>query len=106
MSAVELSCREVVEILDDYLAGAMAATERARVERHLAECEGCLNYLEQLRTTIRLTGRLTEQAVPPEAMAALLGAFRTWRGDGHPQSSGNRESALGRDAGQGEELGA
>lgn len=86
MSAVELSCREVVEILDDYLAGAMAAAECDRVERHLAECEGCVNYLEQLRTTIRLTGRLTEQAVPPEAMTALLGAFRTWREDGHPQS--------------------
>jgi predicted anti-sigma-YlaC factor YlaD len=86
MSAVELDCREVVEILDDYLAGAMAAAERNRVERHLAECEGCLNYLEQLRTTIRLTGRLTEQAVPPEAMAALLEAFRTWHPDRHLRS--------------------
>lgn len=86
MSAVELDCREVVEILNDYLAGAMAAAERNRVERHLAECEGCLNYLEQLRTTIRLTGRLTEQAVPPEAMAALLEAFRTWHQDRHSRS--------------------
>jgi predicted anti-sigma-YlaC factor YlaD len=86
MSAVELNCREVVEILDDYLAGAMAAAERDRVERHLAECEGCVNYLEQLRTTIRLTGRLTKQAVPPEAMAALLEAFRTWHQDQHLRS--------------------
>jgi predicted anti-sigma-YlaC factor YlaD len=86
MSAVELDCREVVEILDDYLAGAMTAAERDRLERHLAECEGCLNYLEQLRTTIQLTGRLTEQAVPPEAMVALLEAFRTWHQDRHLRS--------------------
>jgi len=33
MSGVELSCQEVVEILDDYLAGAMPAAERDRLER-------------------------------------------------------------------------
>ena len=79
MSGGELSCREVVEILDDYLAGEMPAGERDRLERHLAECEGCVNYLEQLRTTIRLAGGLTEASVPDEAMTALMGAFRAWR---------------------------
>jgi anti-sigma factor RsiW len=75
----ELSCREVVEILGDYLEGAMAPSDRARLERHLSECDGCTAYLEQLRTTIRLTGRLPEEAVPAEAMAPLLEAFRAWR---------------------------
>ena len=86
MSGVEPSCQEVVKILDDYLAGAMPAAERDRLERHLAECEGCVNYLEQLRTTIRLTGRLTEEAVPPEAMTALGEVFRAWRQDRRPRS--------------------
>ncbi len=75
----ELSCREVVEILGDYLEGAMAPHDRDRLEEHLAACEGCATYLEQLRTTIRLSGRLPEEAVPPEAMAPLLEAFRAWR---------------------------
>jgi predicted anti-sigma-YlaC factor YlaD len=75
----ELSCREVVEILGDYLESAMTAHDRARLEEHLADCDGCTAYLEQLRTTIRLTGRLSEEAVPPEAMAPLLEAFRAWR---------------------------
>jgi predicted anti-sigma-YlaC factor YlaD len=79
----ELSCREVVELLGDYLEGAMTPGERARLDGHLADCEGCAAYLEQLRVTIRLGGRLSEEAVPPEAvppeaMAPLLEAFRAW----------------------------
>jgi predicted anti-sigma-YlaC factor YlaD len=75
----ELSCREVVEILGDYLEGAMAPVDRARLEEHLADCDGCTSYLEQLRTTIRLSGRLPEEPVPPETMGPLLEAFRAWR---------------------------
>jgi anti-sigma factor RsiW len=75
----ELSCREVVEILGDYLDGAMPTEDRARLEEHLADCEGCTAYLQQLRITIRLNGQLSEEAVSPEAMAPLLEAFRAWR---------------------------
>jgi anti-sigma factor RsiW len=75
----ELSCREVVEILGDYLDGAMTPEDRARLEQHLADCDGCTAYLEQLRITVRLSGRLSEEAVSPEAMAPLLEAFRAWR---------------------------
>jgi anti-sigma factor RsiW len=75
----ELSCREVVEILGDYLDGAMTPEDRVRLEQHLADCEGCTAYLEQLRVTIRLSGRLSEEAVSPETMAPLLEAFRAWR---------------------------
>jgi anti-sigma factor RsiW len=75
----ELSCREVVEILGDYLDGAMAPEDRVRLEEHLADCEGCAAYLEQLRVTIRLSGRLSEEAVASAAMAPLLEAFRAWR---------------------------
>ncbi len=75
----ELSCREVVEILGDYLEGAMAPEDRVRLEAHLADCDGCTAYLEQLRVTIRLSGRLPEDSVSPEAMAPLLEAFRAWR---------------------------
>ena len=51
---------------------------RARVEGHLAVCDGCTRYLEQMRETIRLTGKLTEEQVPEEQRAALLDAFRSW----------------------------
>jgi anti-sigma factor RsiW len=77
----ELSCQEVVELLGDYLEGAMAPADRARLEEHLGDCEGCAAHLEQLRATVRLTGRLSREAVPPETMAPLLAAFRAWRRD-------------------------
>jgi anti-sigma factor RsiW len=79
VSVEELSCQEVVELLGDYLEGAMAPEDRERLEEHLAECDDCAAYLEQLRTTIRLSGRLSEEAVSPAAMAPLLEAFRAWR---------------------------
>jgi predicted anti-sigma-YlaC factor YlaD len=79
----ELSCREVVELLGDYLEGAMAPGDQLRLEEHLAECDGCAAYLEQLRVTVRLSGRLSEEAVSQEAMAPLLEAFRGWRRGAH-----------------------
>jgi anti-sigma factor RsiW len=57
----------------------MAPQERLRVDEHLADCDGCTTYLEQIRTTIRLTGMLTEEQVSAEARTALLEAFRDVR---------------------------
>ena len=79
MSVQELTCKEVVEIVTDYLEGALSELERARVERHLAACDGCSNYLEQMRETIRLTGMLTEAQIPEEQRERLRDAFRDWK---------------------------
>jgi anti-sigma factor RsiW len=73
-----LSCQELVELVTDYLESTMAPADRARFEKHIAGCDGCTAYLEQMRATIRLAGRLTPEAVPPEAERALLSAFRSW----------------------------
>jgi len=78
MSRPGLTCHEVVELVTDYLEDALPAEDRRRVEEHLARCEGCTRYLEQMRETIRLTGMLTEAQVPEEQKGALLDAFRTW----------------------------
>jgi anti-sigma factor RsiW len=78
-STVEaLSCRELVELVTAYLEGALAPEDAARFEQHISGCDGCSAYLEQMRATIRLAGRLTPEAVPPEAERALLSAFRSW----------------------------
>lgn len=76
-----LSCQELVELVTDYLEGGMAPAERARFEEHIAGCDGCGAYLEQMRATIRLAGRLTPEDVSPEAERALLSAFRSWARD-------------------------
>ena len=74
-----MSCNQLVEHITDYLEGAMALDERGRVEEHLAGCDGCTSFLDQFRTTIRLTGLLTEEQVTAEARAVLLEAFRDVR---------------------------
>jgi anti-sigma factor RsiW len=79
MSERGLTCHEVVELITEYLEDALATEDRRRVESHLAECDGCSNYLEQMRETIRLTGMLTEEQVPEEQKQQLLAAFRSWR---------------------------
>ena len=78
-SAPALTCRELVEIVTDYLEGALPPDERSRFEQHLAGCEGCAAYLDQFRETIRLTGRLAEEAVDLEARQTLLRAFGGWK---------------------------
>ena len=78
-TAEPLTCRELVELVTDYLAGALADGERVRFEDHLAGCGPCTIYLAQMRRTLTLVGRLTEGSVSDEARDALLRAFRDWR---------------------------
>jgi anti-sigma factor RsiW len=78
----ELSCQELVELVTDYLEGALPAELHERFERHIAHCSGCQAYLEQMHSTIRLTGALTTDALSPEAERTLLEAFRGWRQPG------------------------
>lgn len=80
MSSVEaFSCQELVELVTDYLEDALTSEERARFESHLAECGNCQLYLEQIRRTVELTGKLTPKSLDPEAERELLEAFRNFR---------------------------
>ena len=79
MSERELSCKEVVEIVNDYLEGAMSSHDRERFDEHLSICDGCTNFLEQMRETIRLTGMLGEEQVPVAQRERLRQAFRDWK---------------------------
>ena len=73
----ELTCREVVELLSDYLDGALDPATRAHVEAHLAGCDGCTIVLDQLRETIRRPGRLDRGPRHPRTSARpLRAAFR------------------------------
>lgn len=74
----ELSCKEVVELVTDYLEGTLPEDIRLQMERHLAGCDGCTNYLEQMRQTIRLTGALRDEGLTPQQRTELLDLFRDW----------------------------
>lgn len=74
-----ISCQEVVELVTDYLEGAMSPHDVARFEHHLTLCEGCVFYVEQIRMTIDAVGRVGEEDVPPEIRDELVAAFRNFR---------------------------
>ena len=80
-----LSCREVVELVTAYLEGALTEAEEVRFEEHLAMWDGCAAYLDQMRRTIDVAGRLDPEAVDVEACDRLIHAFRTWRADSEPE---------------------
>jgi anti-sigma factor RsiW len=82
MPADEMSCQELVELVTDYLEDLLAAPDRGRFEAHLRTCAGCRTYVEQMRTTIRLTGQLEPASLSPEVCETLLGALRTWKVEG------------------------
>lgn len=74
-------CRQAVELMADYLDGALTARDRARLEGHLAGCPHCSEYLAQLRVTIDTLGRVEPDDVPTEALDELVSLYRRWRAD-------------------------
>jgi anti-sigma factor RsiW len=79
MTTAELTCKELVEIVTDYLEDRLPPADRLRFEQHLVACEGCVNYLDQMRQTIRMVGRLSEESIPASTRERLLRAFRDWK---------------------------
>ena len=75
----EMSCKELVELVTNYLEGVLSPAERARFEEHLGQCPGCEIYLDQMRQIIRTLGKLNEESVPSGAKEALLATFRNWK---------------------------
>ena len=74
-----VTCRQVVELVTDYLERALPAEDAALFEQHLNFCDGCEWYVEQMRTTIATVGHIREEDVPDETRRRLLAAFREWK---------------------------
>ena len=78
-SPLHISCQEVVELVSDYLEHALPADDAAVLEQHLNFCDGCVWYVDQVRTTIHVVGELRAEDVPEETKAKLMIAFRDWK---------------------------
>ena len=74
-----ITCKELTEVLTDYLEGAMAPEDRAALETHLVLCDGCTTYVEQMRQVIRTVHELRVDDVEATAPDSLLEAFRAWK---------------------------
>jgi predicted anti-sigma-YlaC factor YlaD len=72
------TCQQMVELVTDYLEDRLEADDRLRFEQHIAVCGPCRAYLVQMRETVRMTGELHEEDVPPGAQEHLLQTFREW----------------------------
>jgi len=77
----DLACQKAVELVTDYLEGALSKRERRRFEAHLAACPNCAAYFEQIRTTVRLTGSIAPDDLTPEAREELTELYRRWRAE-------------------------
>ncbi len=77
--ASELTCKELVELVTDYLEDMLPLAERRRFERHVTACSGCRAYLSQMRALIRASGRIVEQDLPAAMRDELLHVFREWK---------------------------
>jgi anti-sigma factor RsiW len=77
----ELACQEMVELVTDYLEGALTHAQRRRFDAHIAGCEHCTEYLRQMRITIRLTGALQADDMTPAMREEFTELYRRWRAE-------------------------
>ena len=75
----ELVCQQAVELVTDYIEGSMSRADRRRFEAHLSSCPNCTAYLNQMRSTIQLTGQLRSEELPSEVREELIGLYSQWR---------------------------
>ena len=75
----DLTCQELVEVVTEYLEGSLPPVERQQFEHHLADCDGCVAYVNQMRHTIQVLGHLDVEDIPAHDQERLLDLFRDWR---------------------------
>ena len=76
-----LTCKEMVELVTDYLEDALTSELRARFDRHLSGCPPCVTYVEQMRQTIAALGCLPEESISEKDLNTLTAHFRRWRAE-------------------------
>jgi anti-sigma factor RsiW len=69
----------LVELVTEYLEGTLPVADRARFDAHLKKCSGCTVYVQQMRQTIRLVGKLSEETLDPQTKEQMLHVFRQWK---------------------------
>ena len=77
----DLVCQQVVEMVTSYLEDGLSRSDRRRLEKHLAGCPLCTEYLAQMRATIRVTGRLDAEDLTPAMREEFTALYRRWRSE-------------------------
>jgi len=79
MTTGPMDCNELVELVTAYLDGSLDLEDRARFDLHLLECDGCENYLQQFRETVRTVGKIRHDELDPAFRSRLLDTFKDFR---------------------------
>ena len=74
-----LTCRELAELVTDYLEGRLSLADRLRFQFHLGTCVNCRAYLKQMKGTVRALGALPEEALPAAVRDEMWSRFRSWK---------------------------
>jgi anti-sigma factor RsiW len=82
--SVDLNCRQVTDLVTNYVEGALPKNERLAFEQHVAICPPCRAYFAQMRTVVRVAGSLREDDLPESVRESLVSAFRRWK-EGDPE---------------------
>ncbi|HYA67168.1 MAG TPA: zf-HC2 domain-containing protein [Acidimicrobiales bacterium] len=77
----DIACQEAVELVTQYLEGALPRRARRRFEAHLRSCPNCATYLEQIKLTIELSGSVEPDDLSPQARDELTELYRRWRAE-------------------------
>jgi len=88
--STDMTCQELVELITEYLEGTLAPAERMRFDAHVRTCPGCAAYIEQMRTTIGILGKLSEESMSAGAERDLLATFRNWKSGGAADGDARR----------------
>ena len=75
----DIACRQAVALMSDYLDGRLSERDRQRLELHLGDCDGCTEYLAQLRATIDALGHAEPDDLSDEARDELVDLYRRWQ---------------------------
>lgn len=70
-----LRCRDIGAMATDYMEGDLSVRQRAAFRLHLAICDGCRAFMQQMRRTVRLVGNLPQPSPPAETEARLLASL-------------------------------
>jgi anti-sigma factor RsiW len=73
-----MDCNQLVELVTAYLDGSLDLDTRARFDVHLVECDGCENYLQQFRETVRAVGGIRDDELDPAFRDRLHDAFKNF----------------------------
>ena len=74
-----LACKQVVELVTDYIEGSLGHASRRRFKRHVAACADCTKYIEQMEMTIRITSLVALEDLIPEAREKVVALHRQLR---------------------------